>query len=108
MIDPKDADASPDGFPSLEWNGEDLTTRPMGLDELPRQFRIDQAMEVVTRHHPRIAQAIRTFWGHRDCVEYLQTLILKGGYSDGLTNRVGFKDEVLSALMRLASLHDQP
>ena len=107
-MDPKVPANPSDGFPLLAWEEQDIPTRPMPLHELPRQFRIDHSMEIITRYHPRIAQAIRSFWGHRDCVEYLQTLILKGGYSDGVTNRVGFKDEVLSALMSLASLHDQP
>ena len=52
----------------------------------------------------RIAQAIEKFWGHRDCVEYLQKLIMSGGHQDGQT-RVGFKTEVLSALINLAALH---
>ena len=44
------------------------------------------------------------FWGTRDCVEYIQKLVMSGG--DGLGKaRVGFKPEVVSALLSLATLH---
>lgn len=92
------------GFPPISWEEEALATRPMPLHELPTQVGIDMAMAVVDRHHVRIGNAIRLFWGTRDCVDYLQTLVLSGG--DGLGNaRVGFKPEVLSALMSLITLH---
>ncbi len=92
------------GFPTLAWEEEDLATRPMPLHELPRQVGIDAAMAVVARHHERIAKAVKIFWGSRDCVEYIQKLVMSGG--DGFGNaRVGFKPEVVSALMSLISLH---
>lgn len=94
----------PTGFPPLDWDPEDLATRPMPLHELPRQVGIDNAMAVVERHHPRIAKAIGVFWGTRDCVEYIQKLVMSGG--DGLgRNRIGFKPEMVSALLSLISLH---
>jgi hypothetical protein len=44
------------------------------------------------------------FWGHRDCDEYLHQLVCNGG--DGFGNaRVGFKREVLAALIELSGLH---
>lgn len=52
-------------LPSLHWEDEDVSTRPLPLDELPLQARIDSERE----------------------------------------NRVGFKPEVLSALINLAALH---
>lgn len=76
----------------------------MPLHERPLQARIDHEMAIIFRHHARIAHAIEKFWGHRDCVEYLQKLILSGGHQDGQA-RVGFKPEVLSALINLAALH---
>ena len=92
------------GFPPLVWEAENLATRPMPLHELPRQVGIDLAMEVIAKRHIRIAKAIETFWGTRDCVEYIQKLIMNGG--DGFGNaRVGFKPEVVSAMMSLISLH---
>jgi hypothetical protein len=94
------------GFPDLNYKDEDLATRPMPLHEIPIQARIDREMDVINRHHERIAKAINTFWGHRDCVEYIQKLILNGG--DGAGNaRVGFKSEVLAALINLTVLHDE-
>lgn len=98
----KDKDA---GFPDLNMKEEEITTRPMGLHEFPRQFQIDQEMAVIALHHARIEKAIRTFWGHPDCVDYLQKLILSGGDGAG-HSRVGFKAVVLSALMNLEALHD--
>ncbi len=93
------------GFPDLIHNAEYEPTRPMPLQELPRQARIDREMAIIRSHHERIAKAIEVFWGHRDCVEYLQQLILNGG--DGVGNtRIGFKHEVLAALINLTALHE--
>ncbi len=105
MTDPKDSRYTETGFPSLQWEDDDLDTRPLPLSERPVQVRIDHEMAILANHHIRIALAIERFWGHRDCVEYIRTLILNGGYSDGSTNRVGFKPEVVSALINLAALH---
>ena len=106
MQDSKDSRFQETGFPSLSWEEEDLPTRPIPLHELPLQARIDAEMAIVAEHHSRIALAIEKFWGHRDCVEYLQTLILSGGDADGRA-RVGFKSEVVSALIHLVALHQQ-
>jgi hypothetical protein len=94
----------PTGFPPLAWEAEDLATRPMPLHELPRQVGIDLSIAVVAKHHERIAKAIEMFWGTRDCVEYIQKLVLSGGDGLGQT-RIGFKPEVVSALLSLISLH---
>ena len=92
------------GFPPIDFVEEELATRPMPLHELPRQVGIDTAMAVITKHHTRIARAIELFWGTRDCVEYIQKLVISGG--DGFGNaRVGFKPEVVAALLSLTTLH---
>ena len=92
------------GFPPIDWVEEELATRPLPLHELPRQVGIDNALAIIDQRHARIGNAIRMFWGTRDCVEYIQKLILSGG--DGFGHaRVGFKPEVVTALMSLASLH---
>ncbi len=92
------------GFPSLQWEEEELDTRPLPLHELPRQVGIDNAMAIIARHHERIAKAITVFWGSNDCVDYMEKLVLSGG--DGFGNaRIGFKPEVVSAIMSLISLH---
>ncbi len=94
------------GFPDISEETEDQATRPMALHEFPRQARIDREMLVISKHHERISKAIGVFWGHRDCVEYLQKLILNGG--DGFGNaRIGFRSDVLAALINLIALHDE-
>ncbi len=96
------------GFPGLnhETEAEDQVTRPMALHELPRIARIDREMQVISQHHERISKAIDVFWGHKDCAEYLQKLILSGG--DGFGNaRIGFRSEVMAALINLANLHEE-
>lgn len=93
------------GFPDLLHESAELPTRPMLLAELPRQARIDHEMAIIRAHHERIAKAIDVFWGHRDCVEYIQQLILSGGDGVGKA-RIGFKREVLSALINLTTLHE--
>jgi hypothetical protein len=102
--DPNDSRFVETGFPSLQWEEDDLPTRPLPLHERPLQARIDHEMAIIAEHHVRIALAIEKFWGHRDCVEYIQKLILSGGHQDG-QRRVGFKSDVVSALINLASLH---
>ena len=92
------------GFPPLQWDEEALSTRPMPLHELPAQVGIDIAMAVVDKYHARIGDAIRIFWGSRDCVEYMQKLVLSGGDGFG-QSRVGFKPEVVTALMSLITMH---
>ncbi len=77
----------------------------MPLHELPIQARVDHEMATIAARHPRIAEAIQKFWGHRDCTEYLRTLILQGGDGDR-QNRVGFKPEVSAALLTLVTLHN--
>ena len=93
------------GFPILVWEEEELATRPLPLHELPRQVGIDNAMAVVAKHHERVAKAILAFWGTRDCVEYIEKLVLSGGDGFGKA-RVGFKPEVVSALLSLVSMHE--
>jgi hypothetical protein len=75
------------------------------LQKLPRQGRIDHELAIIGVHHERIRKAIQLFWGHRECVVYLQQLILSDRYGIGRA-RTGFKREVLSALINLAALHE--
>jgi hypothetical protein len=92
-------------FPKFNRDGDYEPTQPLSLDELPRQVRIDRSMAVITAHHERIAKAIKLFWGHKECVDLLRQLILDGGDGFGKA-RVGFKLEVLSALITLAAVHE--
>lgn len=66
------------GFPTIHWEDEQVDTRPMPLHERPLQARIDREMAVVAAHHVRIAMAIETMWGHKECLEYIQSLVLSG------------------------------
>jgi hypothetical protein len=96
---------SPIGFPVLNDHEEDVATRPMGLHEIPPEARVEREMAVVNRHHERIARAIKLLWGHQDCADYIQKLIMSGGDGDGKA-RLGFKAEVLTALINLTELHE--
>jgi hypothetical protein len=91
------------GFPTLQWEEDELDTRPMPLHERPLQARVDVELALIAEHHIRIALAIETFWGHRDCIDYIQNLVLSG-YKEG-EKRLGFKPEVLTALITLVELH---
>lgn len=93
------------GFPSLSWEEEDLDTRPLPLHELPSSVRIENELAIIAARHPRIADSIRVFWGHRDCIDYIRNLIMSG-YHDGKA-RVGFKPEIITALMTLIGLHPE-
>ena len=103
--DPKKPPKPEVGFPSLSWEEEELATRPMPLHERPLQARVDVEMALIAQYHVRIALAVESFWGHRDCLDYLQGLVLSG-YKEG-EKRMGFKPEVLTALMTLVELHKQ-
>ena len=94
------------GFPPIHWEEEDLTTRPLPLHELPRQVGIDNALAVIDKHHERIGKSIRIFWGSKDCVGYIENLVMSGGDGLGKT-RIGFKPEVVTALMSLITLHQE-
>jgi hypothetical protein len=104
LPDPKDSRYTETGFPTLQWEEDELPTRPMPLHERPLQARIDRELATVAEHHMRIALSIEKFWGHRDCVEYMKNLILSG-YKEG-EKRLGFKAEVLQALINLTQMHE--
>ena len=93
------------GLPEISFESGDPITRPMTLNELPRQFQVDHNIDIIKRRHERVAQSIKMFWGHRDCAEYLQSLIISGG--DGSAHeRIGFTPEVMTALFNLARLNE--
>ena len=75
MPDSKNPSQSDVGFPSLSWEDEELDTRPMPLHERPMQARVDVEMALIAERHIRVALAIENFWGHRDCVGYILSLI---------------------------------
>jgi hypothetical protein len=93
------------GFPDLNDHVDFQATRPMSMHELPPEVTLEHELAIINAHHARIGNSIRMFWGHKDCVEYLQQLLLKGGDGVG-RQRIGFKHEVVAALMNLIELHD--
>lgn len=99
---PVDPDA---GFPSIQWEDEELATRPLPMHERPMQARVDAQLAIVAEHYVRIALGIENFWGQRDCVPYIESLVLNG-YKEG-EKRMGFKPDVVTALIHLVELHKQ-
>ncbi len=104
--DPPRAGAAPDSdFPELQWEEEEAATRPLPLHEVPPVARRDRLVALIGQHHLRIASAIETMWGHAECPEYIQQLVISG-YKDG-EKRLGFRSEVVQALLALGDLHEQ-
>ena len=88
--------------------GEDVeyqATRPIPLHERTPKERFETALFVIESNHKRIHTAITAVWGHKECSAYMKKLILSGGFQDG-KDRVGFKPEVVSALLVLDDIHD--
>lgn len=79
--------------------------RETPLHELSKQQRIDRLIARIDQYHPHIAKGLRLMWGYKECVEYMEKLVVSGGDGVG-KNRIGFRVEVLSALMDLISLHE--
>ncbi len=64
----------------------------------------EDSMAMVRRHHPHIGDRLHAIWGYRECGEYLQRLVLTAHDVQG-NARVGFKPEVMTALMNLSAMH---
>ncbi len=79
--------------------------RETPLHELPKQERIDRQIAIIEQYHPHIAKGLKLMWGYKECIEYMEKLVISGGDGAG-KSRVGFRVEVLSALMDLTSLHE--
>lgn len=84
----------------------DEPTRPMGLEDLTPQQRLNRALLVVETHHRRIANTIRTLWGYRECSLYINKLIMEGEDGKGHA-RAGFNQEAAAAMIQLTHLHDE-
>jgi hypothetical protein len=82
-----------------------LPTCPMPIGDYAPQVRIGMHLAVVDQHHPRVAKAIEAIWGSPECGEYLSKLILNG-CEGAAYSRMGFKPQVVSALMQLFELHE--
>jgi len=92
-------------FPHLNWDEEELDTRPLPMHERPMQARVDVQLAIIAEHYVRVALGIENFWGQPDCVAYIEGLVLNG-YKEG-EKRMGFKPDVVTALMNLVELHKE-
>jgi len=83
----------------------ELATEQMPLEPPTLAERKISALDIVERHHQRIANTIRTLWGYQECGVYINKLIMAGG--DGMGHaRVGFNLEAVQAMLELSDLHD--
>lgn len=102
-------DKDPNAFPEINLHMEQEEAKPVAheipLHELSKQQRIDRQIAIIEQFHPHIAKGLKLMWNYRECVEYMEKLVLSGGDGAG-KSRVGFRVEVLSALMDLTSLHE--
>jgi hypothetical protein len=83
----------------------EVATEPMPLDQKPIAYRIEEALACVELHHQRVANTIRTIWGHKECVQYINKLVM-GGNDDSGRSRIGFHQEAVNAMLELANLHE--
>ena len=103
MLPPELPEDTP--FPELRWETSLPPTQPLALHERPVQTRLDLCMATIGRPHPDVAKAIVDFWGHADCVEYLQTLVMRGAVV--ADQRQPFRPEVLTALLDIIAFHQR-
>jgi hypothetical protein len=83
----------------------DAPTQPMALADKSLAQRMEDALQTVEGHHPRIANTLRTLWGYPECSAYINKLIMNGG--DGMGHaRIGFNQEAVAAMMALSDLHE--
>ena len=85
---------------------EGVPNAPAAPRERTAGQRKEDALEVVELHHHRIANTIRTLWGHKECSEYISKLIMDGGDNMGHA-RLGFNQDAAAAMMVLSDLHDE-
>lgn len=106
MPDEEETNDFPEITPYIE--PEEKMPRPVHptpLHQLSKQQRIDRQIALIDQYHAHIAKGLRLIWGNKECEEYMDKLVISGG--DGVGHsRVGFRVEVLSALLDLISLHE--
>lgn len=83
-----------------------LPVQAAQLPQLSAEQRKEGALQIVELHHHRIANTIRSLWGHKECSDYISKLIMSGG--DGMGHaRIGFNQEAALAMMVLSDMHDE-
>jgi len=84
----------------------DVSTQPMELDDKSPAQRKSDALSVIEINHKRIFNTINVLWGHKECADFIDNLIMSGGDGFGQVRR-GFNQESADALMVLSTLHEQ-
>ncbi len=98
--------ASPSNFGAISSKADPFApTEPMALQEKTIQQRTAEALEIVKLHHSRVANSILTMWGHKECVQYINKLVMGGSDNTGHA-RMGFHQEAVQAMLELANLHE--
>jgi hypothetical protein len=83
-----------------------LPYQPEQLQMLSVDQRKEAALQIVELHHHRIANTIRSLWGHKECSDYISKLIMSGG--DGMGHaRIGFNQDAAHAMMVISDMHDK-
>lgn len=84
----------------------DSVTQPMALGEHRLKQRREQALQTIELYHHRVADTIRSLWGHKECGLYINNLIMSGG--DGMGHaRIGFNQDAAASLMVLSDLYEE-
>lgn len=83
----------------------ELPTQPMQLEPKTPEQRRDAALQIIERHHPRIAKTLSSMWGYKECGEYITKLVMSGVDDSGHA-RAGFNHRAVEAMLELADLHD--
>jgi hypothetical protein len=68
--------------------------------------QMNQALDVISARHSRVAKAIRTYWGHTECHDYLEGLLLSATDPQA-HQRNGFSREVATCLLLLMGIHEK-
>jgi hypothetical protein len=80
-------------------------TQPTGLTDRQPENDKNDALRLIEEHHPRVAQAIKTMWGYKECSDYIAKLMMSGNDDSGRP-RAGFHQDAAEAMLYLADLHD--
>lgn len=84
----------------------DSTTQPMALGDNRLKQRREQALQTIELYHHRVADTIRSLWGHKECGLYINNLIMSGG--DGMGHaRIGFNQDAAASMMVLSDLYEE-
>jgi len=78
--------------------------QPVLTPAVSKDEAIKQMKAIIRKHNERVANSLDAMWGHRECDDYLRRLVFDRADPADLI-RVGFKPEVIQALLVLSELH---